>query len=69
MDKTYADTVRLLLAVAPDVFANDMRFVERAYSVVHTCRQHERSAFDFFYDSLDSYFHGPTPPPSLVPSG
>lgn len=22
MDKTYADTVRLLLAVAPDVFAN-----------------------------------------------
>ncbi|WP_068809601.1 nucleotidyl transferase AbiEii/AbiGii toxin family protein [Thauera phenolivorans] len=24
MDKTYADTVRLLLAVAPDVFANDI---------------------------------------------
>ncbi len=46
-----------------------MRFVERAYSVVHTCRQQERSAFDFFYDSLDSYFHGPTPQPSLVPSG
>ena len=24
MDKTYADTVRLLLAVSPDVFANDI---------------------------------------------
>jgi len=24
MDKTYADTVRLLLAVVPDVFANDI---------------------------------------------
>ena len=24
MDKTYADTVRLLLAAAPDVFANDI---------------------------------------------
>lgn len=24
MDKTYADTVRLLLAVAPDVFTNDI---------------------------------------------
>ena len=24
MDKTYAETVRLLLAVAPDVFANDI---------------------------------------------
>ena len=24
MDKSYADTVRLLLAIAPDVFANDI---------------------------------------------
>lgn len=24
MDKTYADTVRLLLAIMPDVFANDI---------------------------------------------
>ena len=24
MDKTYADTVRLLLAIVPDVFANDI---------------------------------------------
>lgn len=32
MDKHYADTVRLLLAIAPDVFANDISNVARCRS-------------------------------------
>ncbi len=37
MDKAYADTVRLLLQVAPDVFANEI-FVMKGGTAINPCR-------------------------------
>jgi transposase len=44
-----------------------MRFVERAYGAVHTCRQQGKSVFDFFCNTLTA-FHNRTVSPSLVPA-
>ena len=35
MDKVYADTVRLLLKVAPDVFANDIFAMKGGTAINH----------------------------------
>jgi hypothetical protein len=37
MDKAYADTVRLLLQVAPDVFANEI-FAMKGGTGINPCR-------------------------------
>lgn len=44
-----------------------MRFVERAFGAVYTCRQQGRSVFQFFCDAITYYYRGAGPPPSLVP--
>ena len=42
-----------------------MRFCERAWTVAATCRLHNQSVFQFFYDALLATF-GDTPYPVLI---
>lgn len=44
------------------------RWCERIWTVIATCAQQGRSAFDFILESVDAYFGGASPP-SLLPSG
>jgi transposase len=44
------------------------RWCERIWTVIATCAQQSRSAFQFLLDSIQAYLCG-TPPPSLLPSG
>ena len=72
MDKGYADTVRLLLTVAPEVFANDI-FAMRGLSPLSDEEIEELEAFlmedrdgaeAMMFDTMDGYMHavaiGPT---------
>jgi transposase len=45
---------------------NGTRYLERAMTVVATCRLQERSVFKFFCDSMQAYLNGKKPP-SLLP--
>lgn len=42
------------------------KWCERIWTVMATCAQQGRSAFDFILDAVESYFHG-RPAPSLLP--
>jgi len=44
------------------------RWCERIWTVIATCAQQGRSAFQFLLDSVQAHLCG-TPPPSLMPSG
>ena len=44
------------------------RWCERIWTVIATCAQQGRDAFQFLLDSVQAYFSG-TSPPSLLPSG
>ena len=44
------------------------RWCERIWTVIATCAQQSRSAFQFLLDSVQAYLSG-TSPPSLLPSG
>ncbi len=44
------------------------RWCERIWTVLATCRQQSRSAFEFLEQSLHAYFTGHLPP-SLMPAG
>ncbi|WP_240669145.1 hypothetical protein [Dyella sp. M7H15-1] len=45
-----------------------MRFLERAYSAVHTCIQQQRSVFAFYCDTFRYDFGGTDVKPLLVPT-
>ena len=44
------------------------RWCERIWTVIATCAQQGRDAFQFLLDSVQAYFSGDSPP-SLLPSG
>lgn len=53
MDRTYADTVRLLLAIVPDVFANDVFAMKGGTAINLFVQDMPRLSVD-----IDVVYHG-----------
>ena len=57
MDKAYADTVRLLLAIAPDVFANDIFAMKGGTAINLFVRDMPRLSVDIEWSTPHGSIH------------